>query len=149
VPFERETIEILTRIGNAVPRAIELGYHLCYGSPADEHMLLPDDSGVMVEMSNRIAAGVTRPIQFVHQPVMKNRTDDAFFAPMKNLKLAAGTQLYLGLIHHNDTAGDDARLAAARKVVKVDGIGTECGWGRGDPTRIDALLKSHTRAAQK
>jgi len=147
VPFERETIDVLSQIGNSVPRGVELGYHLCYGSPADEHMVLPKDAGVMVEMTNRIAAGVKRPIQFFHLPVMKNRTDDAFFAPMKDLKLSGDTQLYLGLIHHNDTAGDDARLAAARKVVRVDGIGTECGWARGDPGRIDSLLKSHARAA--
>jgi hypothetical protein len=149
VPFERETIDVLTHIGNAVPRGIELGYHLCYGSPADEHMVLPKDSGVMVDMTNRIVAGVQRPIQFFHLPVMKTRTDDAFFAPMKDLKLPAHTQLYLGLIHHNDTAGDEARLAAARKVVKVDGIGTECGWARGDPTRIESLLASHAHAAKQ
>jgi hypothetical protein len=148
VPFEQETIEVLTQIGNAMPRGIELGYHLCYGSPADEHMVLPKDSGIMVEIANRIAAGVVRPIQFLHLPVMKNRTDDEFFAPMKGLRLSAETQLYLGLIHHNDAAGDDARLAAARKVVKVDGIGTECGWARGDPARVDALLKAHARAAK-
>jgi hypothetical protein len=148
VPFETETIDNLVQIGNAVPRGIELGYHLCYGSPADEHMVLPKDAGVMVEITNRIVAGVKRPIQFFHLPVMKNRSDDAFFAPLKSLKLPAETELYLGLIHHNDPAGDDARLATARKYVRVDGIGTECGWARGDPTRVDSLLKSHARAAR-
>jgi hypothetical protein len=101
----------------------------------------------MVEMTNRIASAVKRPIQFFHLPVMKNRTDDAFFAPLRNLKISAGTQLYLGLIHHNDPAGDDTRLAAARKFAKVDGIGTECGWARGDPARVDSLMSSHARLA--
>src|SRR5262249_40524363 len=32
--FRTETLAVLTRIGEAVPRAVELGYHLCYGSPA-------------------------------------------------------------------------------------------------------------------
>jgi len=147
VDFRTETIDVLQRIGDAVPAAIDLGYHLCYGSPADEHMVLPRDAAIMVEMTNRIASAVKRPIQFFHLPVMKNRTDDAFFAPLRNLKISAGTQLYLGLIHHNDPAGDDTRLAAARKFAKVDGIGTECGWARGDPARVDSLMSSHARLA--
>ena len=63
--------------------AIELGYHLCYGSPADEHMVQPKDTGIMVEMANAIVAGVARPIQFFHMPVPKGRTDDAYFAPLE------------------------------------------------------------------
>ena len=147
VDFKTETIEVLKQIGDGVPGAIELGYHLCYGSPADEHMVLPKDAAIMVEMTNRIAAAVGRPIQFFHLPVMKQRTDDAFFAPLGNLKISADTHLYLGLIHHNDSAGDDARLAAARKVTRVDGIGTECGWARGDPTRVESFMAAHARIA--
>jgi hypothetical protein len=145
VPFEAETIEVLARIGRAVPRDIELGYHLCYGSPADEPLVHPKDAGIMVEIANRVAAGVDRPIQFFHFPVPRPRTDDAFFAPMRRLRLTPGTRCYLGLIHHADPSGDDARLAAARRAVRVDGVGTVCGWGRGDPARVSALLSSHAR----
>jgi hypothetical protein len=148
VDFRTETIDVLTRIGNAVPAAVELGYHLCYGSPADEHMVLPKDMGIMVEMTNAVAAGVKRPIQFFHMPVVKQRTDDAYFAPLERLKLGAGTALYLGLIHHSDAAGDATRLAAARRHARVDGIGTECGMARGDPARLPALLAAHTRLAE-
>jgi hypothetical protein len=80
-------------------------------------------------------------------PVVKARTDDAYFAPLKNLKLRPGTKLYLGLIHHNDAAGDAARLAAARRHARVDGIGTECGMARGDPARLPALLAAHAALA--
>ena len=130
-----------------MPAAIELGYHLCYGSPADEHLVQPKDAGIMVEMTNAIVAGVERPIQFFHMPVPKGRTDDAYFAPLARLKLRAETELYLGLIHHDDAAGDAARLAAARRHVRVDGVGTECGMARGDPARLPALLAAHARAA--
>src|SRR5205807_1662009 len=34
VDFRSETLAFLTEIGDAVPAAIELGYHLCYGGPA-------------------------------------------------------------------------------------------------------------------
>lgn len=148
VDFRTETIDVLTRIGDGVPAGIELGYHLCYGSPADEHMVLPKDMGIMVEMTNAFVAAVKRPIQFVHMPVVKARTDDAYYAPLKNLKLKPGTELYLGLIHYNDAAGDRARLAAARRYARVDGIGTECGMARGDPARLPALLAAHASVAE-
>src|SRR5581483_8460282 len=62
VDFRTETIASLNEIGDAVPAAIELGYHLCYGSPNDEHMVLPKDTGIMVEMTNAVSAAVKRPI---------------------------------------------------------------------------------------
>jgi hypothetical protein len=148
VDFRTETIDVLRMIGDAVPTAIELGYHLCYGSPADEHMVQPKDTGIMVEMTNAIVAGVRRPIQFFHLPVPKGRTDDAYFAPLAKLKLRPETELYLGLIHHDDAKGDAARLAAARRHARVDGIATECGMARGDPARLPGLLAAHARAAE-
>jgi methionine synthase II (cobalamin-independent) len=148
VDFKTETVDVLRKIGDGVPEPIELGYHLCYGSPADEHMVLPKDMDIMVEMTNAVVAGVKRSIQFIHMPVVKARTDDAYYAPLKNLKLKPETELYLGLIHHNDAAGNQARLAAARRYARVDGVGTECGMARGDPARLPALLAAHVKAAQ-
>ena len=87
VDFRTETLDVLTAIGDGVPAAVDLGYHLCYGSPADQHMVLPKDAGIMVEMTNEIVKRVKRPIQFFHLPVMKDRTDDAFFAPLVKLSL--------------------------------------------------------------
>jgi hypothetical protein len=148
VDFRTETLAVLTKIGDAVPAAIELGYHLCYGSPADEHCVQPIDMAVMVEMANSVAAGVARPIQFFHMPVPKERTDDAYFAPLDGLRLDPATELYLGLIHYNDERGDLARLAAARRHARVDGVATECGMARGDPARLPSLLAAHVRATQ-
>jgi hypothetical protein len=102
----------------------------------------------MVEMVNAVSARVRRLINFFHLPVPKGRTDDSYFAPLASLKLRPETELYLGLIHHNDAAGDAARLAAARRYARVDGIGTECGMARGDPARLPALLAAHVRAAE-
>jgi len=147
VDFRTETLGVLAEIGAAVPAAIELGYHLCYGSPADEHLVQPKDAGIMVEMTNEIVARVARPIQFFHLPVPKERKDDRYFAPLTNLELGSPTELYLGLIHHNDTAGNAARLSAARRHVQVDGVATECGMARGDDLRLDSLLAAHVEAA--
>jgi hypothetical protein len=148
VAFRTETIDVLTAVGDAVPAGIELGYHLCYGSPADEHLVQPKDMGLMVEMTNAIVAGVKRPIQYFHMPVPKARTDAGYFMPLAHLLLPTETELYLGLIHYDDAAGDLARLAAARRHARVDGLGTECGMARGDPARLPALLAAHVRAAE-
>jgi hypothetical protein len=148
VDFRSETIAVLVEIGNAVPADVELGYHLCYGSPADEHLVQPKDMALMVEMANAILAGVKRPIQFFHMPVPKGRTDEAYFTPLARLARRPPTELYLGLIHHDDAGGDAARLATARRHARVDGISTECGMARGDPTRLLALLAAHVHAAE-
>jgi len=142
-----ETVDVLTRIGDAVPAAIDLGFHLCYGSPADEHMVQPRDAGIMAEIVGAISAGVRRPVQFFHLPVPKPRVDDGYFAPLEELRLGPQTELYLGLVHYDDAAGNAARLAAARRHVRVDGIATECGMARGDPTRLAALLAAHATVA--
>jgi hypothetical protein len=97
VDFRKETIAELVSIGDGVPAAIELGYHLCYGSPADEHVIQPKDAGIMVEMVNAVSAGVGRPIEFFHLPVPKPRSDEAYFAPLGGLRLRQETELYLGL----------------------------------------------------
>jgi hypothetical protein len=143
VDFRKETLAELIAIGEGVPEAIELGYHLCYGSPADEHVIQPKDAEIMVEMTNAVSAGVRRSIQFFHLPVPKPRTDDAYFAPLAGLKLRPETELYLGLVHRDDMAGNAARLAAARRHVRVDGVATECGMARGDPQRFPELLAAH------
>jgi hypothetical protein len=121
---------------------------LCYGSPADEHVIQPKDAGIMVEMTNAVSAGVRRPIQFFHLPVPKPRTDDAFFAPLDGLKLRPKTELYLGLVHRDDMPGNGARLAAARRHARVDGVATECGMARGDPQRFPGLLAAHVQTAE-
>jgi hypothetical protein len=149
VDFRTETLGVLTEVGVAVPESIELGYHLCYGSPLDEHLVQPNDTSVMVEIVNAVVARVPRSIGYFHLPVPKGRGDDAYFAPLDKLALRDGTELYLGLIHHADAAGDAARLAAARRHTRVDGVGTECGMGRGDPARLESLLAAHAALVRR
>jgi len=148
VDFHSETLEVLTKIGNAVPAEIELGYHVCYCSPADEHRVQPKDMAIMAEMASAIRVGVGRSIQYFHMPVPRDRTDDAYFAPLENLRLHPQTELYLSLVLHDDAQGDAARLRAAGRYARVDGVATECGMARGDPSRLPALLAAHVRAAE-
>jgi len=135
----------LGKIGNAVPRPIELGYHLCYGSPKDQHLVQPKDTATMVAIIDELRQEVRRPIEFFHLPVPKERTDAAFYRPLAELALPEESEIHLGLVHVNDDDGNRARLAAARQFTKVTGVGTECGWGRGNPERVRALLEAHRK----
>jgi hypothetical protein len=150
--YKTQTFDMLGRLGNAVPTGVEVGYHLCYGSPADEHLVQPKDAGILVEMMEGIAAATRRPIDYFHIPVPKERSDVAYYAPLKNWKRPAhskgGTELYLGLLHHNDEAGDKARVAVAKKFIEDFGLSAECGWGRTEPGRLPGLLTGHRVAAE-
>ncbi len=146
--YKEQTFGMLGRLGDAVPAGVELGYHLCYGSPRDEHLVQPKDAGILAEMMEGIVAATKRHVDFLHIPVPKDRTDDAYYAPLKAWKRPAGTRLYLGLLHHDDEAGDRARVAVARRFVDDFGLSAECGWGRTEPGRLPGLLKGHRVAAE-
>jgi hypothetical protein len=146
--YKKQTFDMLGRLGDAVPTGVELGYHLCYGSPQDEHLVQPKDAAVLVEMMEGIAAATKRPINFFHIPVPKDRTDAAYYAPLARWKRPKGTNLYLGLLHHDDAAGDKARIVEARRHIPDFGFSAECGWGRTQPGRLPGLLAGHRSAAE-
>lgn len=145
-PDYREALPAqLSWLGSLVPDDVDVGYHLCYGSPADEHLILPKDMGNLVEIANRIGDGATRRVDYIHMPVPDDRNDDAYFAPLGELSLPDGTDLYLGCIHHGDAGGNAGKLATAQKYTAVAGVGAECGLGRGKPERFDDVLEQHRK----
>lgn len=139
---------ILAKLGNSVPADVDLVYHFCYGDNNHRHSVEPKDMGDMVDMANRLTRTVKRPINLIHMPVPRDRDDDAYFAPLKGLKLAPQTEIAIGLVHL--TGGIDGikrRLAVARNYVTNFAIATECGLGRRQPETIQELLKLHAEAA--
>lgn len=144
--YKEQVFAELGRLGNAVPAEVDLGYHLCYGSPRDEHLVMPKDMGILVEIANGVSAGLNRRLDFVHMPVPQDRTDAAYFRPLAGLELAEDTEIMLGLIHYDDEGGDCDRIDAARRFLPEFGVATECGWGRTDPNRVPGLLVSHRLA---
>ncbi len=146
-PFEG-MIERLTRLGDHVPAGAELGYHFCYGDFNHQHIIEPRDTGVMVEVADALAARIGRRIDYIHMPVPRARTDPGYFSPLGNLRLTAGTTLYLGLVHLTDgVEGTRRRIAAARESVADFGIAAECGFGRRKPDTIPALLQVHAEVS--
>jgi hypothetical protein len=150
VPEARQgMIAGMIKYAEPVADGVELGYHLCYGDWEHKHMVEPKDAGVLTEIANAVSAGVTRPIAWFHLPVPRDRSDDAYFAPLSELKLHPETQLVLGLVHHTDgIEGTHKRMQAASKVVQDYAIGTECGMGRRPAETIQELLRIHKQAAE-
>jgi hypothetical protein len=138
----------LIRIGEHVPLGVELGYHFCYGSFGGKHFVEPKDMGAMVQLANALSRGIKRSIGWIHMPVPIERTDDAYFVPLDQLRLQPDCRLYLGVIHDGDgIAGTRARIAAAARHVADFGIATECGFGRRDPATVQALIDLHAALA--
>lgn len=145
---ERDIGERLIRLGDQVPAGVELGYHLCYGDVEHQHFVQPADTEKLAAVANGVSEGVGRPIQWLHLPVPRDRSDEAYFAPLRGLRLQSGTELYLGLVHLTDgVAGTEARIAAAQEIVAEFGVATECGFGRRPAETIPALLEVHASVA--
>ena len=146
--YKEQIFAELGRLGEAIPAPVDLGYHLCYGSPRDEHLVMPKDMGILVEIANGLSDNLDRRLDFIHMPVPQGRSDDAYFQPLNGLALSADTEIVLGLIHYDDEKGDRARSDTARRCLPSFSIATECGWGRTDPARVPGLLESHRKAVE-
>ena len=99
----------------------------------------------MVDFANALAETIPHRLAYVHMPVPVERNDDAFHRPLRELRLPAGTELYLGVVHAKDgVAGAQARIAAARRYAPAFGIATECGMARArSEETVRALLQIH------
>jgi methionine synthase II (cobalamin-independent) len=128
--LQDEVIGRIKRLMAAVPRDVELGFHLCYGDWDAKHFIEPLDATKLVEVANALSAAAPRPITYIHMPVPIDRADDAYFEPLSKLRLSPSTELYLGAVHADGAEATKKRIAAASKYVSDFGIATECGIAR-------------------
>jgi hypothetical protein len=140
----------LGRMAALVPDGVDLGFHHCYGDPPDaetghgKHWLEPADAGAMVRLTNAMLEHIGRRVDWVHMPVPIERDDDAYFAPLADLRLPAETELYLGLVHVEDgVEGTQRRIDTAARHVVGFGVATECGLGRIPRTEVVPTLQIH------
>lgn len=137
-------IERAARQAAAVPSDVQVGYHLCYGDVEEAHFVQPKDAGHLADVITGMLATASRPIDWFHLPVPIERDDSEFFAPLVDVRVPENTELYLGLLHHEDgEEGAGRRIAAASTAVDRFGVATECGFGRGPSERTSSLLDLH------
>lgn len=74
-----------TRVSSMLPREVALGLHLCFGTLGGWPRFAPDDLGAAVELANAFIGACGRAVDWMHIPVL-DRSDDAFFAPLRSLR---------------------------------------------------------------
>jgi hypothetical protein len=132
----------IRRLSPLIPEDAMLGIHFCFGTFGGWPRFAPDDLGAAVDLANTAIATAGRKLDWIHVPAL-NRTDDAFYAPLKRLEMRNG-RLYLGLIHNMPTFRE--RLLVARKYATSFGLGAYCGFGRLPPEQLHEVLNEHREA---
>jgi hypothetical protein len=145
-PVERY-VEEVAALSPLLPEEALLGLHLCYGDIGHQHAIQPKDLSVVIRMANAAVPRAGRQVDFVHFPVPRDRSDDAYFEPLKQLSIG-DTKPFIGLVHHTDgLEGTLRRLEVAKKYASGFGLSTECGWGRRKPETIPELMEIINQAA--
>lgn len=125
-------LESMLRLGRWIPDDVELGYHLCYGDSEVFAHPSAADTATLAVIWMGLVEGLARRIDFVHMPTAIDWTSGEHYAPLAAAPFDEGTELYLGVVHHQDgVEGARKRATAAASVLKRRfGISTECGMGR-------------------
>ena len=145
-PFARAGIQFES-ISGAIPASVNLGYHLCYGDLGHHHLFEPEDLALSVRMANLAIANSARRVDWVHMPIPIDRSDDKYFAPLRDLK-PGNAKIFLGLLHLLDGVdGSMKRTQVARRYLDDFGVATECGLGRRQPETLNEVLRLHREVA--
>ena len=129
-------------LNRAIPPAVQIGYHFCFGTLGGWPRFAPADLSATVALANATIEASGRRVDWIHIPVLPDATD-AFLAPLKDLK-PRGARVYLGIVHH--MAGFEERIARARKYLPEFGLAAYCGFGRMPLSEMPAILNEHLQA---
>jgi hypothetical protein len=120
--------ESVTWLANRIPDEVELGFHICsiwHHCPEGGQ-----DNQVMVETANALSVRITRPIAYIHIPIVPEHDTPADYAPLKLLRLHPETKLFLGLVNLADGVdGAKRRIELAKSAVADFGVSFFCGLG--------------------
>ncbi len=144
-------VERLIRCVDQVPRDIPVGLHLCYGDYQHTHYKEPQSLDLQVQLTNAVAQGARRSVNWLAFTVPQYQRDSAYFAPLRQLRVPADTELNFALVPYRPakqeagTTSEQVRLIdehlAGRSVNW--GICTECGMARAERDEIPQLLDLH------
>jgi hypothetical protein len=144
----------LVRCVDRVPADVPVGLHLCYGDYGHQHFKQPESVQLQVDLVNAVVAAAHRPLRWASFTVPQARSDAAYFAPLRDLKAGAETELNFALVPYypakqpEGTTADqvrhiDAALGLSAAGQRDWGVCTECGMGRVDRGDVPALLDLH------
>jgi hypothetical protein len=141
-------VDPFKRLSKDIPEEALLGYHFCYGTLGGWPMMAPKDLGVCARFINAALELSGRRVDFVHVPVPKDRFDDEFFVPLKEIK-SRDVKVYVGLIHVDDTPPElRRRISAAKRNYSDIGLASVCGFGRMPAEKALTYIDVHRQAAE-
>ena len=132
----------LREVSRDIPKEVELGFHLCFGTLGGWPRFAPDSTDKATEMAQAIIGNMGRRVDWVHIPVL-DRTDQAYYQPLSALR-ETDTRIYLGMIHSMETFAE--RYKAAKAVLPKVGVAAYCGFGRRNPDELKQILADHVTA---
>ena len=145
----------LARAADHVPDDVPVGMHLCYGDYGHQHFKQPESLDLQVRLVNAVIATTRRPVNWFSFTVPQGRSNEAYFAPLRDLQAGPETELYFALVPYypadqppGTTAEQvrliDASLAQSSAGARDWGICTECGMGRVAADDVPTLLDLHS-----
>lgn len=140
----------LARCVGRVPSDVPAGMHLCYGDMGHQHFVQPTSLQMQVDLLNAVLDRVGRPVDFVSFTTPQDRSDEPFFAPLRELRTDPDTRLFFGLVPYHPenlapgTTAEQIRLVdAALPGDRIWGVSTECGLGRVPAQDVRSLIDLH------
>jgi hypothetical protein len=151
--LEKVTADVV-RCVDRVPADVPAGLHMCYGDLFHQHFTQPGSLEMQVRFLNAVAASSSRAIDFASFTVPQARSDEAYFASLRDLQAGPATELSFGIVPYHpaaqaagttqrQVAGIDAALAASPSGPRGWAISTECGMGRASADEVPGLLDLH------
>jgi len=132
-------------LARRAPEGSRWGIHLCLGDMNHRALGRLRDVGPIVWLANAIfdrwPAG--RSLDFVHAPLAAGNEppplDDAFYAPLRELRLPATTRFIAGFVHEERTLAEQRKLLGELDdlIGRPVDVGCSCGLGR--RSREDAM----------
>jgi hypothetical protein len=132
----------IQRLSTSVPKEINLGLHLCFGTFGGWPRFAPNTLGPTVEFAQAILSRVPRTLDWINIPTL-DTTEENFYAPLQNLKNSP-TRIFLGSIH--SLSNLETRLRIAKSFLPRFGLSAYCGFGRLDPEEMPRIVQEHIEA---
>jgi hypothetical protein len=148
-------VERLARCVDRVPADVPVGLHLCYGDYQHRHFKEPGSLELQVNVANQVDSTAGRQLDWLAFTVPQYQRDASFFAPLGDLDVNQGTELYFALVPYHPAEQEPGTTSEQVRLVDAHlpnpggdgsmewGICTECGMARADRDDIPELLDLH------
>lgn len=143
----------VANLARRAPEHARFGVHLCLGDMNHRALGRMADAGPLVALTNAIVRAwpVGRALEYVHAPFAAAErpppTEPGWYAPLRRLRLPAGTRFVAGIAHEDQDLATQRRLLRVIDELTGDrvGVSTSCGLGRRSP---DAAARALARIGE-